>query len=278
MDRRATAPLIGMDLDDLRSDVKDAVRSAQALRFQAIEAGAVVGELSPSALSPSGRRHFRRFVEQHGLRLSALTADMPSLRLTDERTVEQRVDRTCEILELARDLGVEVVAASVGALTHPDTQEPSPVAIDGLRRIGELADRRGVRFAMRPQYDAGERIVRVLDALACPAIGVCLDPAAMVMSGANPLASFERYAAQLALIHARDATAGILTRGTDEARAGRETALGRGDVDLPGLFHAIREAEYHRPIILRRTESLDPRSELIRDRETLRELIGRAPV
>jgi len=273
MNSKTLNTIVGVDIDDLHVDVKDAVRAACELQFQAIEVGAVAGDLAPRALSPSGRRHFRRFVENFGLRLGALTADMPNLRLTDQKTIEQRVEQTCEILTLARDLGVTVVSAGVGALTHPETGQPSPIAIDGLRRIGEFADRRGVRFALRPGHDAGDRIIRVLDALACPSIGVCLDPAAMVMSGANPLASIERYIAQLALVHARDATAGLAVRGDDEVRAGHETSLGTGDVDLSGLFQAMREGDYHEPIILRRKESLNPRTDLSTDRKTLLDLL-----
>lgn len=274
MSSRTLNTIVGVDIDDLHTDVKVAVRAARELQFQMIEAGAVTGDLTPRSLSESGRRHFRRFVEGSGLRLGALTADMPNLRLTDEKAIEQRVERTCEILTLARDLGISVVSAGVGALTHPETSEPSPTAIDGLRRIGEFADRRGVRFALRPGHDAGERIVRVLTALACPSIGVCLDPAALVMSGANPLASIERYLRQLALVHARDATAGLAARGEDEVHAGHETSLGAGDVDLSGLLHSLREGDYHEPIILRRKESLNPMSDLSTDRTALLDLMS----
>ena len=168
------------------------------------------------------------------------------------------------------DIGDDIVTvtASVGALTHPDTGEPSPGAIQALSCIGEFADSRGVRYALRPSHDSGERIVRVLEALRCPSIGICLDPAAMVMAGANPVASIEQYVGQVILMHARDGTSGLAEH------SGRETPLGEGDVDLPGLLAVLEVAEYRGPYVLRRTDSQNPAADLAAAREHLKRLLG----
>lgn len=261
-------PNIGIDIDDFRLGPKEALSRAAELAFRDIELGTASGELSPSNLSGSGRRHLARLVDGLGLRMAALVADVPGLRLTDPRTVDERVERTCRILELAADLKVPTVTASVGALTHPDTGEPSPGAIQALSRIGEFADSRGVRYALRPSRDGGERIVRVLEALRCPSIGICMDPAAMVMAGANPVASIERYVGQIILMHARDGTSGLAEH------SGRETPLGEGDVDLQGLLAVLEMAEYRGPYVLRRTDSQNPAIDLAAAREHLERLLG----
>jgi sugar phosphate isomerase/epimerase len=143
----ASKLFIGVDLDDLRLPTKEAVRAAAHLQFEAVEVPAAAGDATPEGLSSSGRRHFQRFVDGFGLRLASLSADFPGLRLTDPQTAEQRIERTCLAIDLARDLRVPVVTASVGGLTHPESGEPSSVAIESLHRIGERADARGVRFA-----------------------------------------------------------------------------------------------------------------------------------
>lgn len=261
-------PSIGIDIDDFRLGPKEALNKAAELAFREIELSTASGELSPPNLSTSGRRHLARLVDGLGLRMAALVADVPGLRLTDPRTVDERVERTCQVLELAADLKVPTVTASVGALTHPDTGEPSPGAIQALARIGEFADSRGVRYALRPSHDSGERIVRVLEALRCPSIGICLDPAAMVMAGANPVASIEQYVGQVILMHARDGTSGLAEH------SGRETPLGEGDVDLPGLLAVLEVAEYRGPYVLRRTDSRNPAADLAAAREHLKRLLG----
>lgn len=256
-------PDIGVDVGDFRLPTKDALRQAADLSFHAIEMPTVAGDVAPRNLSSSGRRHLSRLVGGFGLRLSALRSDITGTRLTDPGTVDERVERTCEVIDLAKDLGVGIVTASTGALTHPDTGDPSPHAIDALRRIGEFAEVRGVSYAIRPSRDSGDRIVRVLDELACPAISVCLDPAELAMSGANPLAGIERYIEQISLMHARDATTGRADC------AGRETPLGEGEVNLLGLLAVLSAAEYAGPYILRRADSQDPVADIQRAREIL---------
>jgi sugar phosphate isomerase/epimerase len=238
--------------------------------FRAIELAAA-GELAPSNLSATGRRHLSRFVNGLGLDLVSLTADLPGLRLSDPRTVDERVARTEQALELAAELKVPVVTAAVGALTHPETGEPSPAAIEALGQIGEYGDRRGTIYALRPTRETGQRLVRVLDALSCPSIGVCLDPAAAVMCGANPIAEIEAWAAQVALFHARDGTAGL------GERHGSETRLGEGEVDLVGVLEVLEAVDYHRPYILRQHDSATPAADLQHAREWLRRSLPRGP-
>jgi sugar phosphate isomerase/epimerase len=198
-------PTIGVDIDDLRMPAKEAIRTAGELGFNAVELPAVTGDFSPQELSSSGRRHLLRYLRDHGLSLAALGADMPGSRFTDPGSVDLRIARTRAILELAAGLRSKVVTASVGALTHPDTGEPSPVALEALGQIGDHADLLGATFALRPSYDSADRLVRILDELRCPALKIGLDPAAAVMVGINPLSLVEHFADQIAIVHARDA-------------------------------------------------------------------------
>lgn len=258
---------IGINVDDLRLDPQTGLRKASLLGFRAAEIGAVAGDLDARTLSGSGRRHLARFADGLGLRLEALTADVAGLRLTDTAAVQERVERTCGVLDMARDVGVGVVSAAAGALTHPETQEPSPVAIEALQRIGEFADSRGVTFALRPSYDSAERMAAVLDALCCPAIKIGLDPAALVMTGANPMSFVERYANQIALLHARDGSVGLADR------PGQETALGDGDVDFLGILAVLSATDYTGACIARRTDSQRPDADLAAAREALSKML-----
>jgi inosose dehydratase len=185
------------------------------------------------------------------------------------RTVDQRVQRTRMVIELAHQVGVPVVVSAAGSLTHPETGEPSAVAIEALGQIGEFADASGVQFAIRPAYEGGARLSAVLRAVGCPAVRVCLDPAAMVMVGTDPLASIDQYVESVALLHVRDATAGFADRRRGEGRAGRETPLGEGDADIAGILEVLRDAEYRSPYILRRTDAPRPIDDLQMAREVL---------
>lgn len=263
-----TKPIVGIDVEDLRKPPKEGLRAASEAGFRAVELAAISGDVAPQNLSGSGRRHVIRLCEGLGLNLSALTADFPGLRFTDPRSVDERVQRTCEVLELAADLRVPVVAAAAGAITHPQTGEALPSALEALARIGEFADSRGVLFAVRPSQDSGDRVAAVLAALRCPSIRVGLDPAALVASGVDPMALLRCVPRQVALLHARDGTAG------SAETSGRETRLGEGDVDWMGVLTLLDAAEYRGSYILRRTEAVDPMADLNHGREVIERLLS----
>ena len=266
-------PIIGADTGDFRLPVKESLQQAARLHFHVIELPTVEGDLAPNHLSLSGRRHLSRLVDGYGLRTASLLADMPHLHITDTRTVDQRVQRTLEIIQLAHDLKVPVVTAAFGALTHPETAEPSPVAMEAMGHIGEVADTCGVYFAIRPSYESGERLLNLLDTLRCPSIKMGIDPASMVMAGVNPLALFERFVADISLLHIRDGTSGLRDVAMGETRPGHETPLGQGDVDFVGILQLLDEAEYQGPYIVRRTESSCPADDILLARETFKRML-----
>jgi sugar phosphate isomerase/epimerase len=254
---------IGVDVDDLRLPPKEALRQAADLQFHVVEMATVEGDVAPWNLLSSGRRHLARYTANLGLRFAALTADMPDLRFTDPKTVDECVERTLRVLELAADMHVPIVTASVGAMVNPATLEPSELALDALGRVGEFADSCGRVYGIRPSYNTGGRLRRVLDGLDCPAIRVCLDPAAMVMTGVNPVSVFHDVADRIALVHARDATV-----GTTE-RCGREVPLGEGEVDLVGILAMLDAADYGGAYIIRQTSSESPMEDIQAARSVL---------
>ncbi len=258
---------IGVNVDDFRLTLKKALRHAAALEMRVVEFATVAGELSPSSLSGSGRRHLARLVDGLGMRVTSLVADIPGLRLTDPHTVDEKVARTCQVIELAADMNVPTVTASLGAVTHPDTGEHSPHAIEALRRIGEFADSRGTLYAVSPSHDSGERLVGLFDELACDAIRIGFDPAVMVMTGANPLAAIERFVEKVVGVQARDGSAG------GSRSAGREMPMGEGDVDWTSVLATLKTADFQGPYILRRTESVTPIEDIIRARDVLADMV-----
>ncbi len=263
-------PIIGIDIADVGGDTKRAIRQAAELGFGAVQLPAGVGALSPRNLSQSGRRHLGRFVAGFGMRVSALVADAPGQSLTDAKTADQRVERSLEVLDLAVDLNVAVVVSSVGALTHPDTGTLAPVAAESLQCIGETADARGVHFALRHTRAGGAEIAAVLDALDCPAIGVCFDPAAMVLAAADPMGSIEKYVERVCLVHVSDATTG----GID--RTGQPVPLGRGEVSWLGLLAALDAASFSGAYTVRCPASSAPLVDLDAARVVLLSWLPRA--
>lgn len=255
-------PPIAVNIHDITPATREGLRWAADAQFGMIELNGT-GELSPQELSQSGRRHLRAFMRGLGLAPASMVADFPQLRLTDPRAVEERIERTRQAIELARDAGIPVVTSAVGALTHPERPEPSSGAVDALRELAAHADRCGVTFSIRPTQDSGERVRAVLDAAGASTLRIDLDPAEQVMSGANPLAMIMRCPGEIAVIHARDGTLG------SRDRSGRETVLGSGDVDFATLADVLRELDYNGPLVLRRTDSPNAVADILAGRDQL---------
>lgn len=262
---------IGVHLDDLRMPIRQAATRAAEWAFRCVELGmisGVSGALDPRVLGNSGRRHVLRFLNGLGLQLKALSADLPGVRLTDPGRVEERIDRTRETLEAARELRVPVVTTFVSALTHPQTGEASLCAVDALRQMGEDAERFGVVLALRPSADQPEHLARLLTEVNRPMIRLCIDPAALLMSGVSPTTLVAARPDDIVLSHARDGR-----RGSAD-RAGIETRLGEGDVDWNGHLALLEAAGYSGPQILRRLDATDPQADLLAGRRWLEQAMA----
>ncbi len=261
----SVAKRLGVNAHDLHSDTKRALQQAGTLGVRLVELAAHAPDMSPAALSTSGRRHLLRFIEGMGMQLTSLTADHAMLRLTDPSTIDHRIALTSDVIKLAADLHVSVVSTAIGAVTHPDTHEPSPVAIEALQRMGEAADNYGIRLALRPSADAPDAFAALLDAVACPSVQLGLDLGSLVIAGNNPIRYVEQFATKVAIVHIRDARTGI------SDRPGCEVKMGEGDVDLTGALVTLESTDYRGAYILRRTGSNDPMSDLLAARGRVEE-------
>lgn len=258
----------GIDIQDLGLPAKKALQVAADLKFGHVELSTLLGELNPENLSASGRRHLRRYVENLGLGLSAVVGDIPGLRWTDPAAVDERVHRTRQILDLARDLDVGIVTASLGAVSHPESDELSPVALEAMAAIGEYADSSNRVVALRSANGDTAQMEALLAALGCPSLRVSLDPAAYVMHGRNPVDGVHKFHDRIALVHARDATVG------SPSESGHETRLTDGDVDLAGVFAELAATDYAGPLIIRRTDSRTPVEDVAYARQKMQAMLA----
>jgi len=136
-------------------------------------------------------------------------------------------------------------------------------AIDALRELGDHADRTGGTLAVQTYGQSPEALESLIQIVRCPTVRVCMDPAALLMMGYDPVDGISRLAGRVCLSHARDALSG----GSDGT--GYETALGEGHVDLSAYLAALDGTGYGGPQIIRRTASEHPVDDIARARELL---------
>ena len=247
--------LLGVGVHDFRMGTKAALSRAAGMGFNAVELGTAAGDTSPDQLSQSGRGHLQRLVRGLGMEFSALDATLPGGGFGDRKQVDERIARTKAALDLARDVSVPIVIVGIGATVDVSERES---AMDALREVGDHADRIGRTLAVQTHGQSPESLESLLQEVQCPAVRVCMDPAALLMMGHDPIEGITRLADRVCLSHARDATLG----GSD--CAGHETPLGEGQVDLYAYLAALDGAGYGGPQIIRRTSAEHPLEDIRR--------------
>jgi inosose dehydratase len=114
-----------------------------------------------------------------------------------------------------------------------------------LTEIGKRSADIGIAVAYHPHMGSiGERpndIERVLDASDPKYVKLLLDVAHYQVGGGDPVAAIRRHADRLLFLHIKD-----VRRPIRETPPSYEfVELGRGSVDLPGVFAALRDVQFH---------------------------------
>jgi sugar phosphate isomerase/epimerase len=251
-----TRQRIGLATDDLHRPLKVGLKQAAEMGFAAVEVGAAGAEINPRNLSGSARRHLGRHVRNLGLALAALGADPPGAHRLDAQNIDERADLARSVLEMAAESGAPMVTLNPGRLIDPSTGRLFGTTRELLGNLADHADRVGTRLALLSGGDDPDQVAAWLKEFDCPALRICVDPAALLLAGRDPAAAARRLADHIGLSHARDASA------AGGSGPGAETSLGRGDVDLPAYLAALAEAGYAQPHIIRRRDTVRATADL----------------
>lgn len=258
-------PDIGVVLDSFGRPVKESLQSASQLGLRRIEMPAASGEVSPDALSQTGRRHLQRHVAGLGLELSALGGDLGGARFSDRSGLEKRLDRTRRMIELAADLRVPVLTTHLGRFDADAIRRGELTGV--VRELADMADRTATFLAFETGGTDPAEMASLLEELNCEWLGVCYDPASLLIDGYDPIASVEPTAGKILIARARDAAGG------SERCPGHETPLGHGEVDWAGYLAFLEQSGYKSAAFLRRTEGDRPLQDIVEAKARLESML-----
>jgi L-ribulose-5-phosphate 3-epimerase len=257
-------PRVGVVLDSFGRPVRDSLQSASRLGLHQLELPAVSGEINPDVLSHTGRRHLLHYVKGLGLDLSALGGDLGGGRFSDSAHVEERLNQTRKIIEMAADLRVPIMTTHLGRVDADSARRGDLTAV--VRELADTADRTGTFVAFETGSADPGILASLLKQADCDWLGVCYDPASLLIDGYDPLAGVEPVAGRILIARARDAVGG------SERRPGHETPLGYGQVDFAGYLAALDQAGYRNAAFIRRTGSEHPLDDIADARRRLESL------
>ena len=96
----------------------------------------------------------------------------------------------------------------------------------------------GAFFTAQSGAESGADLSRLLAALPDGAIGVDLDPGALIVNGFSPLETIADLGRRILHVHARDGVRDLARK------RGLEVPLGRGSADFPAILATLEEHGY----------------------------------
>jgi sugar phosphate isomerase/epimerase len=227
---------IGVRLESLGFPLRRAIAEAARLGVPGVQADAA-GDLSPQALSQSGRREFLHLLRAHNLELSALGC--PLRRGLDVAENQQaRLDRVKAVMSLSFDLGPRVTVVEAGAVPEAVNTPRGQLLSEALLALGQHGDRTGTVLALETGLESGAVLAEFLKRFDTGGLAANFDPANLLLHGHDPYESARALRGRIAHAHARDA------RSAGASRSAQEVPLGHGDIDWMELLGALEEVEY----------------------------------
>jgi len=281
---------IGVMSDSFRLSPREGVRKSKEVGADGIQIYASSGEVSPEQMDAAARADFRAFCDDLDLEISALCADLGGHGFQIPADNVWKVERSRKIVDLAVDLGADVVTTHIGCVPDEAADPTYQIMLKACRELGDYADERSITFAVETGPETAARLTAFLDDVDSAGIGANYDPANLVMvTGDDPVQGVYALRNHIVHTHAKD---GVQYKPCDPvkiydafARGGieglnfgdyfDEVPLGQGKVDFDAYLAALADIDFHGFLTIEREVGKNPEKDIRTAVEFLREKIKR---
>jgi L-ribulose-5-phosphate 3-epimerase len=257
---------IGIRLESLGLPLRKALSEASRLAVGGVQIDAA-GDLTPNALSQTGRREFRNLLRSFSLELTALGCPLRR-GLDAAEDQEQRLEHVRKVMMLAFDLGPGIVVIEAGQVPGEKDLVRGQLVHDALSNLGAHGDRIGARLALETGLEDGATLAAYLRSFDSGNLAANLDPANLLLHGFEPFQSARDLMGLIAHTHARDC------RRASTSRAAQEVPLGHGDIDWMTYLETLREIDYRGWLTVERESGDNRLGEVAEGVAFLRRLVG----
>ena len=244
---------IGVMSDCFRLSPEEGVKKAAQLGAEGVQIWTTGGKMSPEEMTKDDRKKFRAFCAKADVLISALCGDIGGY--TDPKTNPERVRRSKTILDLAVDLGADVVTTHIGEVPADPKHPTYQIMLAACREVAQHGEEIGVTWAVETGPETGEILARFLDDVDSSGIGVNLDPANLVMcAGDDPARAVRALSEYIVHTHAKD--------GHKVPGGYLEVPLGEGGVNWTEYLDALEEIGYEGFLTIEREVGADPGADI----------------
>ncbi len=198
--------------------------------------------------------------------------DGPStIGVVPEATRRERVDALKHASDFARLLGVCQVQTHCGFIPENPKNAAYPGVVRAIRDLAQHCAANGQVFLMETGQETPTTVLRTIEEVNVPALGVGLDTANLILYGkANPVDALEMLGPHVKSVHAKD---GMWP--TDPMQLGKEVPIGQGRVDFSKVLGKLHALGYRGAITIEReTSGPQQMADVKNEKEYLENILG----
>lgn len=274
---------IGVIVDSFGIGVREGLKKAKEVGAEGVQIYAVSGEMDPDQLSPVQRKELRQYIADLGLEISALCGDLAGHGFQDAAANPAKIEKSKRILDLAMDLGTNVVTTHIGIVPEDRNGQIYTAMQEACEELGVYANSLNAYFAIETGPEPAAHLKSFLDTLSTRGVSVNFDPANMVMvTGDDPVEGVKTLKDYIVHTHVKDGHRLRLVDPKDvygylgydamdhqkiaemasSGAAFEEVPLGEGKVDFPAYFAALQEIGYKGYLTIEREVGDNPAADI----------------
>lgn len=162
-----------------------------------------------------------------------------------------RAHRTTELIkaaDFAHKLGLPAIVTHVGFIPENACDPLFQEVMVAVRRIARHLESLGMEFWFETGQETPTTLLRMIQAIGTPNLGINLDPANLILYGkGNPIDALDVFGQYVKNIHAKD---GMYP--TDPMKLGKEVKVGTGRVRFPEFVKRLDEIGFKGEYIIER--------------------------
>ncbi|REJ86335.1 MAG: sugar phosphate isomerase/epimerase [Planctomycetota bacterium] len=244
-----TPPRLAIATAPFRQTLRESIVTAQTCGAAGVQFDARY-ELKPAEFGVTARRQLLHELRERDLSVASL--DFP-LRSTiyDADRIDDRMAALRRTMEFASQLKSSVVTVRSGPLPEDENSAEAVRLADVLEDLARYGNHIGATLCLTSAGADAEQLAAVVrEAVRQGPLAVDFDPAAALLARRQPGADLRTLHDCLGQFQLRDAV-------RDTQTSGRETALGRGEIDWDEMFALIGEMHFRGWLVVRRNEGDD---------------------
>ena len=218
-------------------------------------------------------------------KVHCLCGDLGGGGFTDPEKNVWKVEKSKRILDLAKELGTDVVTTHIGVVPEDENTDRFKIMQEACFELSRYADDIGAHFAIETGPEKSATLKKFLDSLGSTGVGVNLDPANLVMvTGDDPAGAVHNLKDYIVHTHAKDGKQnyyvdpdiiyGMVESHIVTADSFIEVPLGEGSVNWDEYLKALEDIGYKGFLTIEREVGDDPEKDIRKAVEFLNGKMG----